>query len=358
MTDMTITACAPLPGQGLVARRGDLVIVTDGQSDGPDPLLGALEQTAGGDGTALVLAAARALLTYPGQSSGACAGVTAGGEVAVLVHGSARVTVAVDGEPEVVLTADGSMLPVHRTFTGSEVRAWLLSGGPAAPDDRLQLDGGVIYAAGLALEVTSATGGTGETPAGVQPAGQALAEPAGPPLAADPAAAASAELAPPAGQPAAEPAYADDDIVDAGSAADHQVADHQAADHQVADQLAADHRAAGHWAGDDLADAGGPAGDRGADDRADDAPAAGDAGSDDSDDSADAAAASEPPALAPDEQAGEPSPAAASPLTATMNDLPVSPEAAGIAAPDAGGQPETIPPFDVPPQTPAGVSGP
>jgi hypothetical protein len=157
MTDMTITACAPLPGEGLVARRGDLVVVTSDQADGPDPLLGALEQVAAGDGTALVLAAARALLTHPGQFSGACAGVTSSGEVTVLVHGTARATVAVDDSPEEVLTASGAMLPVDRTFSGSTIRVWLLSGGQVSPDDRLRLDGGVVHGGGLALTVASAT---------------------------------------------------------------------------------------------------------------------------------------------------------------------------------------------------------
>ena len=47
------------------------------------------------------------MLAYPGQFSGACAGITAGGEVAVLVHGGATVAVGVDGAPEVDLTASG-----------------------------------------------------------------------------------------------------------------------------------------------------------------------------------------------------------------------------------------------------------
>jgi hypothetical protein len=166
MTDMTITACTPLPGEGLVARRGDLVVVTSGQADGPDPLLGALEEVAAGDGTALVLVAARALLTHLGQFSGACAGVTASGEVTVLVHGTARATVAVDDGPEVVLTASGAMLPVDRTFSGGVVRVWLLSGGPVNPDDRLRLDGGVVYGGGLALTVASATDGSGRGASG------------------------------------------------------------------------------------------------------------------------------------------------------------------------------------------------
>ena len=154
MTDMAITACVPLPGQGLVARRGDLVVVTDGQAGGPDPLIGALDEVTG-DGAALILAAARAMLTLPGQFSGACAGVTASGEVAVLVHGNAQVTVVADEGPDEHLDARGSMLPVNRTFSGSVVRVWLRSGGPVTPDDRLRLDGGVVHGGGVALTVAS-----------------------------------------------------------------------------------------------------------------------------------------------------------------------------------------------------------
>ena len=154
MTDMAITVCVPLPGEGLVARRGGLVVVTDGQADGPDPLLGALEEVTG-DGAALILAAARAMLTHPGQVSGACAGVTASGEVAVLVHGNATVTVVADDGPEEQIDARGSMLPVSRTFSGSTVRVWLRSGGPVTSDDRLRLDGGVVYSGGVALTVAS-----------------------------------------------------------------------------------------------------------------------------------------------------------------------------------------------------------
>jgi FHA domain len=168
MTDMAITACVPLPGEGLVARRGGLVVVTDGQADGPDPLLGALEEVTG-DGAALILAAARATLSHPGQVSGACAGVTAGGEVAVLVHGNATVTVVADDDPEEQIDARGSMLPVSRTFSGAAVRVWLRSGGPVTSDDRLRLDGGVVYGGGVALTVASVAelaGGAAPRPAG------------------------------------------------------------------------------------------------------------------------------------------------------------------------------------------------
>jgi hypothetical protein len=168
MTDMAINVCVPLPGKGLVARRGGLVVVTDGQADGPDPLLGVLEEVTG-DGVALVLAAARAMLTHPGQVCGACAGVTASGEVAVLVNGNAVVTVIADNGPDEQVDARGSMLPVSRTFSGRTVRVWLRSGGPVTPDDRLRLDGGVVYGGGVALTVASAaelTGSAAPRPAG------------------------------------------------------------------------------------------------------------------------------------------------------------------------------------------------
>jgi len=158
VTGKAIIGCVPLPGPGLVARRGNLVVVTDGQAGQPDPLLRALEEVEERGGAALVLAAARGLLTDLGQLSGACAGVTASGEVAVLVHGKATVTVVVDDGPEEQLDARGSMLPVSRTFSGATVRVWLRSGGPVGSDPRLRLDGGIVGGGGLALTVGSVSG--------------------------------------------------------------------------------------------------------------------------------------------------------------------------------------------------------
>jgi len=169
MTDMKISACVPLPGPGIVARHGDLVAVTDGQADGPDPLLGALEEVSAGDGAALVLAVARAVLACPAPFSGACAGVTAGGEVAVLVFGGATAAIGVDGAPEVKLTASGSILPVNQTFAGTTITIRLLTDGSVTPDPRLRFDGGVVYGGGLMLTASSAVdvSGPGMTMPGV-----------------------------------------------------------------------------------------------------------------------------------------------------------------------------------------------
>jgi hypothetical protein len=175
MTDMKITGCAPLPGQGLAARHGDLIVVSEDVGPGPDPLLGVLEEVAAtaGDGGALVLAVARAVLANLDQVSGACAGITAGGEVAVLVHGSAVAIVAVDGGQEVQLTASASMLPVSRTFAGTTVTVQLALGIPGDLDARLRLDGGIVSAGGLAVTASASQAKPGTAMPGTsQPAGQ------------------------------------------------------------------------------------------------------------------------------------------------------------------------------------------
>ena len=153
---MNVTECVPLAGRGLVARRGSLVALTDGLDPGPDPLLAALAAVADsdGDGAALVLAGTRAALERGGRPAWACAGVTFGGEVAVLVHGEAAALVSVDGGPETEVTASGSMIPVARTLTGAVVTVRLVIGPPAAPDPRLWLDAGTVFGGGVLLTVT------------------------------------------------------------------------------------------------------------------------------------------------------------------------------------------------------------
>ena len=131
---MNVIGCVPLPGQGLVARRGGLIALTDGAGPGPDALLAALDAVAdaNGDGAALVLAGTRAALERGGRPTWACAGVTSGGEVAILVHGRAVALVCADGGPEAEVTDNGSMIPVVRTFAGAVVTVRLAIGFPAA----------------------------------------------------------------------------------------------------------------------------------------------------------------------------------------------------------------------------------
>jgi hypothetical protein len=154
---MRITNCVPLAGQGVIARYGGLVAVTDGSGPGPDPLLSAVAETAdeAGDGSALVIRAARAALRSHRHAAWACAGVTADGGLAVLVHGNAAATIRVDGGPEVTLTVGDSMLPVSRTFDGPTVTAILVIGGAAPPDERFWLGDGVVYGGGLAVTASA-----------------------------------------------------------------------------------------------------------------------------------------------------------------------------------------------------------
>ncbi len=152
---MNITGCVPLAGRGLVARRGHLVALTGGTDPGPDPLLTALTAVAyaNGDGAALVLAGTRAAAEHRGRPAWACAGVTSGEEVAILVHGGAVALVSVDGSPEAQVTASGSMIPVAGTFTGAVVTVRLVIGPPAPPDPRLWLEAGTVFGGGVALTI-------------------------------------------------------------------------------------------------------------------------------------------------------------------------------------------------------------
>ena len=148
---MNITECIPLAGRGLVARRGHLVALTDGMDAGPDPLLTALTAVAdaNGDGAALVLAGTRPAVERGERPAWACAGVTFGEEVAVLVHGEAAALVSVDGSPEAQVTASVSMIPVVGTFTGAVVTVRLVIGPHAPPDPRLWLEAGTVFGGGL-----------------------------------------------------------------------------------------------------------------------------------------------------------------------------------------------------------------
>jgi hypothetical protein len=180
---MKITGCVPLPGQGLVARYGDLVAVTDGRGPGADPLLSALSEVAATtrDGSDLVRRAARAALGCSGQPAWACAGVTAEGGVAVLVHGHAVAAVRMEDGREITLTASDSVIPVSRTFAGATVTLALTAGDPPAPDPRFWLGCGVVPGVGLAVTVTAAPPEPAlSDPAAPEPAGtqQAVAAPA------------------------------------------------------------------------------------------------------------------------------------------------------------------------------------
>src|ERR1700733_5855186 len=152
---VSVIECVPLAGRGLVARRGGLVVLSDGLDPGPDPLLAALDAVAdsGGDGAALVRAGARAARERGGRRAWACAGVTSGGQIAVFAHGPAAALVTVDGGPETEVPAGGSMIPVACTLTGAVVTIRLVIDATAATDPRLRLDAGIVFGGGVMLTV-------------------------------------------------------------------------------------------------------------------------------------------------------------------------------------------------------------
>jgi hypothetical protein len=171
--------CVPLAGQDLVARHGSLAVVTEDTGPGADAILGALEVVgaASGDGTMLVLAAARAALEHPGHSA-SVAGITRDGELAVYVQGNGAAVVQTDAGQATEVTAAGSMLPVSRTFSAATVTVYLAARGnparwndPRLLDHRLRLDGGVVRGGALMLTAVLAAFTPAVTPAATPPAG-------------------------------------------------------------------------------------------------------------------------------------------------------------------------------------------
>jgi hypothetical protein len=154
---MKITTCVPLPGQGLVARSGSLIVLTDGLSGDPDPLLTVLTEvaTAAGDGIALVRSVARAALACEDQPGWACLGVTSDGELAVLVHGSTAAEVTVDGGGTVTMAGRSSLLPVSQLLSGGTVSATVVLAGPMEANSRMQLDGGIVRGGGVHVTATT-----------------------------------------------------------------------------------------------------------------------------------------------------------------------------------------------------------
>ncbi len=165
---MTPTAVVrPLPGPGLVARSGDLLLVCAEGAGGAEELLGLVAEVAGadGDGGMLVRRVAAVLAADFAGRFPACAacGPTPDGRLAVLVHGSATARV-VGGEGEVALSAADAVTSVNRLVTGpiSAVRLELPGAGEANPLSRLEA--GVVAAAGVV---------SGDGLSGPEPAGQA-----------------------------------------------------------------------------------------------------------------------------------------------------------------------------------------
>ncbi|QYC42826.1 FHA domain protein [Nonomuraea coxensis DSM 45129] len=168
MTDQGFGVVRPLPGDGLVAYLGGLLLVCDPGEATADGLLDALRETAasGGDGRALARRAAQVLAANMAGDPAACAvaGPVTGG-VAVLVSGSASASV-VTSAGETRLAGSDSLTWADRLVTGTVERVELSLPGAGSPHPAVRLDGGVVHGGGLVSDLAE------------QPAGRSSAAPA------------------------------------------------------------------------------------------------------------------------------------------------------------------------------------
>jgi hypothetical protein len=148
----TTSVVRPLPGQGLVARSGDLMLVCADSGDEVEQLLGLVTEVAnaGGDGSMLVRRVAGLLAADLDGKFPACAacGPVADGRLAVVVYGSATARV-LGADGEISLSAADAVTAVNRLVSGpiTAVRLELPGAGPASRFARI--DGGVVSAAGV-----------------------------------------------------------------------------------------------------------------------------------------------------------------------------------------------------------------
>ena len=222
---MTVTSVVrPLPGPGLVARAGDLLLVcaegTSATRAEVEQLLGLVSEVAatGGDGAVLVRRVAALLAADIDGNFPDCAacGPVGDGRMAVLVYGTATARV-VGGDGTVTLSAADAVASVNRLVASpiTSVRLELPGAGPASQFARL--DGGVVSAAGFVAGEDAPGGAPSVMPIPLQPAEPAPtwtvpSPPADPPSWSAPS--------PPLGMPPAPaPVDAITEFVPAGSAA-------------------------------------------------------------------------------------------------------------------------------------------
>ncbi|GAA4085861.1 FHA domain-containing protein [Nonomuraea soli] len=176
MTDQGFGVVRPLPGNGLVAHMGGLLLVCDAGEAGTD-LLQALRETAagGGDGRALARRVAQILDRSVAGNPATCAVAwPSGGGVAVMVSGEAVAVVrAGDGEHRLA-GRDALLTWTDRLFKGPIQTVELSLPGAGQPHPAMRLDDGVVFGGGLVVEVGEQTSrpapASGERPSGAQPA--------------------------------------------------------------------------------------------------------------------------------------------------------------------------------------------
>ncbi|WP_188194032.1 FHA domain-containing protein [Nonomuraea sp. SYSU D8015] len=156
MTDQGFGVVRPLPGDGLVAYVGGLLLVCDPGEATADGLLDALRETAasGGDGRALARRAAQVLAANMAGDPATCAvaGPVDGG-VAVLVSGSASATIGTSSG-ETRLAGSDSLTWADRLVTGTVERVELTLPGAGSAHPAVRFDGGVVHGGGLVGDLT------------------------------------------------------------------------------------------------------------------------------------------------------------------------------------------------------------
>ncbi|GGK66865.1 hypothetical protein Ppa06_23500 [Planomonospora parontospora subsp. parontospora] len=165
MTDQGFGAVRPLPGNGLVAHVGGLLLVCDAAEAVMEDLLGALRETAasGGDGRALARRVAQVLAAMMGEPVAcAVAGPVPEG-VAVLVSGPAAASVT-GSAGEVRLAGRDALTWSDRLVPGPVTRVELRLPEAGAAQRLTRLDGGVVVGGGVECD-PSAEGGAPPLPA-------------------------------------------------------------------------------------------------------------------------------------------------------------------------------------------------
>ncbi|MFC4536331.1 FHA domain-containing protein [Sphaerisporangium dianthi] len=156
MTEQGVGVVRPLPGNGLIAHVGGLLLVCDAADAVAEELLAAVRETAasGGDGRALARRAAQVLARSMTAEPIACAlAGRVGGGIAVLVSGDAQASVTGPGT-EVRLDGKDALTWTDRLVAGpvSAVELRLPDAGP--PIRRARLDSGVIPGGGVSCSFT------------------------------------------------------------------------------------------------------------------------------------------------------------------------------------------------------------
>ncbi|WP_248963100.1 FHA domain-containing protein [Sphaerisporangium perillae] len=154
MTELGVGVVRPLPGNGLIAHVGGLLLVCDAADAVAEELLAAVQETAaaGGDGRALARRAAQILARSMTAEPIACAlAGRAGGGIAVLVSGDAQASITGPGT-DVRLDGKDALTWTDRLVPGPVDFVELRLPDAGTPIGRARLDAGVIPGGGVTCD--------------------------------------------------------------------------------------------------------------------------------------------------------------------------------------------------------------